>query len=176
VSNLAGTNYGYSWTNNGSGQVVSTAPELTIVSTTELLLTVRDNLTDCQGEDLQLVDVYEPLDVAVTVDQQACQDNNLVVLSATVRPAQDVSYEWFLNDVALRDTLNFVQTFNEGLYRAEVTDLATGNCQASGELLITRAPVTPSNIEPLYIICPEPPASEVALIEPGDFITYLGVK
>jgi gliding motility-associated-like protein len=176
VSNLAGTNYGYSWTNNGSGQVVSTAPELTIVSTTELLLTVRDNLTDCQGEDLQLVDVYEPLDVAVTVDQQACQDNNLVVLSATVRPAQDVSYEWFLNDVALRDTLNFVQTFNEGLYRAEVTDLATGNCQASGELLITRAPVTPSNIEPLYIICPEPPASEVALIEPGDFITYLGVN
>lgn len=176
VGNLTGTNYSYSWVNNSSGQVVSTAPSLTVVSSTEFLLTVRDQLTGCQGDDLQLVDVYQPLDVAVTVDRQACQDNNLVVLSATVSPAQSVSYEWFLNDIQLRDTLNFVQTFNEGLYRAEVTDIATGNCMASGELLITRAPVTPSNIEPLYIICPEPPANEVALIEPGNFITYLAVN
>jgi gliding motility-associated-like protein len=176
VTNLSGTNYAYSWVNNGTGQVVSTAPSLTIISSTEFLLTVRDQLTGCQGDDLQLVDVYQPLDVAVTVDRQACQDNNLVVLSATVSPAQNVIYEWFLNDIQLRDTLNFVQTFNEGLYRAEVTDVATGNCMASGELLITRAPVTPSNIEPLYIICPEPPANEVALIEPGNFITYLAVN
>ena len=87
-----------------------------------------------------------------------------------------MSYEWFLNDIRLRDTVSFVQTFNQGLYRAEVTDRATGNCSASGELLITRAPVTPSNIEPVYIICPEPPSSEVALIEPGNFVTFIAFK
>jgi len=173
VTNLTGTNYSYSWENNSTGQVVSTAPSLTITRSTEFLLTVRDQLTGCQGEDLQQVDVYEPISVAVTVDQQACQNGNMVTLTAAVVPNQNVSYEWFLNDVQLRDTLNFVQTFNEGLYRADVTDVATGNCTASGELLITRAPVTPSDIEPLYIICPEPPAEEVALIEPGNFVTYL---
>jgi gliding motility-associated-like protein len=173
VSGLTGTNYSYSWTNNSTGQVVSSAPSITITTSAEYLVTVRDQLTGCQGDDLQQVDVYQLLSVAVTVDRQACQDNNMVTLSATVMPTQNVKYEWFLNEVQLRDTLNFVQTFNEGLYRAEVTDAATGNCTASGELLITRAPVTPSNIEPLYIICPEPPANEVALIDAGDFITYL---
>jgi gliding motility-associated-like protein len=73
----------------------------------------------------------------------------------------------------LRDTVASFGTFNEGLYRADVTDRATGNCTASGDLQINRAPVTPSNMEPLYVICPEPPTNDVVVIEPGDFITYL---
>jgi gliding motility-associated-like protein len=169
-------NYSYIWRNNSTGQVISNAPAISITTSAEYLVTVRDQSTGCQGEDQQQVDVYQPLSVAVTVDRQACQDNNMVTLSAAAVPAQSVRYEWFLNDVKLRDTVAFVQTFNEGLYRAEVTDRATGNCKASGELLITRAPITPSNIEPVYIICPEPPSSEVALIEPGDFVTYISFQ
>lgn len=176
VDNLTGTNYSYTWTNNSTGQVISNAPAISISTSSELALTVRDQITGCQGDDLEQVDVYQPLSVAVTVDRQACQDNNMVTLSATAVPTQSVSYEWFLNDIRLRDTVSFVQTFNQGLYRAEVTDRATGNCSASGELLITRAPVTPSNIEPVYIICPEPPSSEVALIEPGNFVTFIAFK
>jgi hypothetical protein len=154
ITNLTGTNYSYAWVNNANGQLVSNAPSVSIANSIEFQLTVRDQLTGCQGEDIQQVDVYQPLDVAVTVDRQACQDNNMVTLTATVLPAQNVTYEWYLNDVLLRDTVNFVETFNEGLYRAEVTDVASGSCTASGELLITRAPITPSNIEPFYIICP----------------------
>lgn len=173
IANLPGGNYSYTWVNNTTSQQISNAPQITIVSSTELSLTVRDQLSGCQGEDLQQVDVYQPLTVNVTVDRQACQDNNLVTLTANVVPAQSVTYTWFLNNVLLRDETRDLPTFNQGIYRAVVTDVLSGNCSASGELQITRAPVTPSNIEPQYIICPEPPANEIALIEPGDFVTYL---
>ncbi len=173
VTNLPPGSYSYSWVNNSSSQLISNAPEITIVSSVELFLTVRDQLTGCQGEDIQQVDVYQPLSVNVTVDQQACQDNNLVTLTASVTPSQSVTYEWFLNNVRLRDETRDLPTFNEGLYRAVVTDVLTGSCSASGELQITRAPVTPSNIEPQYIICPEPPSNDVAVIEPGNFVVYL---
>ena len=166
VTNLSGSNYSYLWTTG------ETAPLITITTSLQLDIVVRDQSTGCQGLDTMLVDVYQPLSVAVTVDQQACQDGNLVTLTANVTPNQPVSYEWYLNDVLLRDTVANLQTFNEGLFRADVTDVATENCTASGDLQITRAPVTPSDIEPLYVICPEPPANEIAEIVPGDFITY----
>ncbi len=159
-------NYSYLWSTS------STSPSITITTSAEYNITVRDQNTGCQGADTLQVDVYEPLSVALTVDRQACENGNLVTLTATAFPTQAVSYEWYLNDIKLRDTISFLETFNQGLYRSDVTDEATGNCQASGELQITRAPVTPSNIEPLYVICPEPPANEVAVIEPGNFITY----
>ncbi len=162
VTNLSGNNYSYLWSTN------STAPSITATVSGEYNVVVRDQATGCQGDDIQQVDVYQPLTVALTVDQQACQDENLVTLTATPSE-QGVSYQWFLNDIELRDTLSMLSTFNEGLYRATIS---TSNCSASGELQITRAPLTPSNIEPEYIICPEPPANEVAIIEPGDFITY----
>ncbi|MCG8308033.1 MAG: PKD domain-containing protein [Cytophagales bacterium] len=167
VANLSGSNYSYLWTTG------ETAPSITITTSQLLDIVVRDQSTGCQGLDTLQVDVYQPLNVAVTVDQQACQDGNLVTLTSTVTPSQSVRYEWYLNDVLLRDTTTNLSTFNEGLFRSEVTDVATGNCRASGELQIVRAPVTPSDIDPQYVICPEPPASEVAVIEPGDFITYL---
>jgi hypothetical protein len=167
VTNLSGANYSYLWSTS------STSPSITINTSSLYDVSVRDQNTGCSGVNALQVDVYEPLNVAVTVDQQACEDGNLVTLTAFAVPTQAVSYEWFLNDVKLRDTTAILETFNQGLYRANVTDLTTGNCQAFGELQITRAPVTPSNIVPLYVICPEPPANEVAVIEPGDFITYL---
>lgn len=166
VTNLTGTNYSYLWSTN------STAPSITITTSAEYNVVVRDQSTGCQGLDTAIVDVYEPLSVAVTVDQQACQDGNLITLTSNVTPAQDVTYTWFLNGFELADTDVDLETLNEGLYRSEVVDVATGNCTASGELQITRAPVTPSNVEPLYVICPEPPANEMAVIEPGDFMNY----
>ncbi len=165
VSNLTGVNYSYLWSTNSS------APSITITSSEVLDIVVRDQNTGCQGLDTLLVDVYEQLNVAVTVDQQACDDGNLVTLTANIVPTQSVSYKWFQNDIELRDTTANLQTFNEGLFRSDVTS-TSGNCLASGELLIARAPTTPSNIDPRYIICPEPPANESAIIEPGDFITY----
>ncbi|MCK5371040.1 MAG: gliding motility-associated C-terminal domain-containing protein, partial [Cyclobacteriaceae bacterium] len=167
VTNLTGTNYSYLWSTGSS------APSITITTSALYDITVRDQNTGCQGDDALQVDVYEPLNVAVTVDQQACEDGNLVTLSAIVIPNQAVTYQWFLNGAELGDTDADLETGNQGLYRADVTDVATGNCVASGELQITRAPVTPSNIDPLYVICPAPPANEIAIIEPGNFITYL---
>ena len=167
VGNLTGTSYSYLWSTS------STAPSITITASAEYNVTVRDQSTGCQGQDTLLVDVYQPLTVTVTVDQQACQDGNMVTLTAAASPIQDVTYRWFLNGFELADTDQNLETFNEGLYQADITDVATGNCTASGDLEINRAPVTPSNIEPVYVICPEPPADEVAIIEPGDFITYL---
>lgn len=167
VSNIPSGNYSYLWSNG------STAPSITITATGTYDVTVRDQATSCSGDTLVQTEVYQQINVAVTVDQQACQDGNLVTLTATTVPNQPVTYEWFLNNVQLRDTTASVSTFNEGLYRVDVTDIATGNCTVSGDLQITRAPNTPSNIDPSYTICPEPPASEVAVIEPGDFITYL---
>ena len=166
VTNLIGTNYSYLWSTS------STAPSITITASAEYNLVVRDQNTGCQGQDTLIVDVYEPLSVTVSVDQQACDDGNLVTLTANVIPNQGVTYEWFLNDVLLAGAEADLETFNEGLFRADVTDIATGNCTASGELQINRAPITPSNIDPLYVICPEPPANEIAIIEPGDFLNY----
>lgn len=163
VTNLTGTNYSYLWSTS------STAPSITVSTSNQYDVIVRDQSTGCQGDDTLQVDVYQPLTVAVTVDQQACQNGNLVTLTASAVPTQTVSYEWFLNNVQLRDTVANLPSFNEGLYRANVL---TGNCQAFGELQINRAPVTASAIEPLYVICPEPPANEIAVIEPGDFINY----
>jgi gliding motility-associated-like protein len=40
---------------------------------------------------------------------------------------------------------------------------------------VARAPVTPSNVQPSFIICPEPPLNEVAVVEPGDFVNYLAI-
>lgn len=168
VTNLTGTNYSYLWSTN------STAPSITITTSAEYNIVVRDQNTGCQGLDTLLVDVYEPLRVDVIVDQQACQDGNLVTLTSIVTPAQDVTYQWFLNDFELAGTEMDLGTFNEGLYRSDVTDVATGNCTASGELTINRAPITISDIEPVYVICPEPPANEIAVIEPGDFLNYYG--
>jgi hypothetical protein len=167
VISLTGTNYSYLWSTG------ATTPSITISNSALYSVTVREQSTGCQGDDTLQVDVYQPITVNVTVDQQACQDGNLVTLTANVVPVQAVRYEWFLNNVQLRDTTMSFGTFNEGLYRADVTDVATGNCTASGDLEINRAPVTPSNIDPRYVICPEPPAEEIAVIEPGDFITYL---
>jgi gliding motility-associated-like protein len=175
VGDLLGDNFSYSWIDNQTGQSIGVAPSITLTRTTDLLLNVRDQQTGCLGEDALIVDVYQPFDVTVSVDQQACQDNNLVVVSATVDPDQPSTYEWFLNEVPIAETSSSVETFNEGLFRAVVTN-QDGTCSASGELLITRAPVTPSSILPFYIICPEPPVEEVAVIAPGNFVTYLGFE
>jgi gliding motility-associated-like protein len=81
-----------------------------------------------------------------------------------------VTWEWYLNDVLLRDTTSYLPTFNQGLFRVEAF---VGACRNAEEVDLLRAPINPSYIEPEYVICPEPPTSEVAIIEPGDFVSYL---
>ncbi len=164
VTNLGTSSYSYLWSTG------SAAPSITISNSAVYDVTVRDQITGCQGTDSRQVDVFQPLTVNVTVDKQACQDGNQVVLTATPVPNQTVTYQWYLNGFQLATTTSTLPTFNQGIYDAIVN---TGTCQAMGSLEIARAPVTPSNVEPLYVICPEPPANEVALIEPGDFVTYL---
>lgn len=168
ITGLTGANYSYLWS------TASTSPSITVTVSNQYDVIVRDQNTGCQGDDTLQVEVYEPLNVALTVDQQACEDGNLVTLTATAVPTQAVSYEWFLNNAKLNNTSADLPTSGQGLYQATITDVATGNCQATGDLQITRAPVTISTIDPLYVICPEPPANEVAVIEPGNFLNYYG--
>ena len=157
-------NYTYLWSTGQTGPVIQ------ISQSNDYGVIVRSQTTGCQDADTAFVEVFSPFSVNVTVDQIACKNGNLVTLTATPTPApQPVSYQWFLNDVKLRDTTATLQTFNEGQYRAVVS---SQGCSFSGELGINRAPVTPSDIDPEYIICPEPPAEETAVIEPGDFVVY----
>ncbi|NJN26485.1 MAG: PKD domain-containing protein [Cyclobacteriaceae bacterium] len=161
-----GSNYSYLWS------TASTAPSITINSSGQYDVTVRDQGTGCSGFAAAPIEVFSPIAVSVSVDQQACENDNMVTLTANVSPPQDVTYAWFLNGIKLRDETASFGTFNEGLYEVEVTDVASGLCTASGDLEINRAPITPSNIEPVYVICPEPPANEVAILAPGDFVNY----
>jgi PKD repeat protein len=165
VNAIPGGNYSHLWSTGQVGQVIQ------VNQSGNYGVTIQSQVTGCTAQDNADVQVFQPFVVNVTVDQQPCLNENLITLTAVPIPAQgQISYEWFLNNVELRDTTSALETFNEGLFRADLT--VGGVCTSSGTLEIIRAPVTPSEIDPEYRVCPEPPANEVAEIEPGNFLFY----
>ncbi len=158
--------YSYLWSTNDVG------PVIVINSSNTYDVRVRDQATGCETTASALVDVYQPITVTVDIDQIACQDGNIVTLTAVPVPPQQVTYNWLLNGVDLGQTAATLLTGDEGLFSVVVS---TGDCDATGDLQVVRLPVTPSNVQPSFVICPEPPKNDVAVVEPGDFVNYLAV-
>jgi gliding motility-associated-like protein len=156
-------NFSYLWNTGATG------PVIVIQQTDTYSVTVREQATGCQNQASLLVEVFQPFAVDIALDDQPCQDNNPVTLTASVFPVQPVTWEWLLEGAPLSETSSTLVTREEGLFQAVAF---VGVCSAFGELQVVRLPVTPSDVEPEYLICPEPPADEVAVIQPGDFVVY----
>jgi gliding motility-associated-like protein len=160
-------NYSYLWSTGDIG------PVIVISATNTYSVTVRDQATGCDTAASAQVEVYEPIDVNVSLDAVPCEDGNVVTLEADAQPPQTVTYRWSLNGAELPgETNSTLSTREEGQFGVVVS---TGDCDASGQLQVVRLPVTPSDVQPSFVICPEPPKNDVALVEPGNFVNYTAI-
>lgn len=159
-------NYSYAWNPGGGvGEVIS------VSSSGTYTVTVRDQASSCEAMASADVEIYEVLTVVLAVNEQPCDNANPVTLFTTLNPDQPVTYSWYLdNQLLAGETRDTLQTIDEGLFQVRVT---TGNCDASDELSIVRAPASPLFLDPSHAICPEPPVDEVVTVEiPQEYIFY----
>ncbi|MCC5927659.1 MAG: PKD domain-containing protein [Cyclobacteriaceae bacterium] len=159
-------NYSYVWTPAGPN-----APVFAINQTTSVSVTVRNQATGCEGSTGPvLYEIFDEFTVVLSVDPQPCDDGEPVTLSTALsRTVASPAYRWFQNQVLLQPETSSTHTsFGAGVFRVEVTEGGTG-CRADASLQIVRLPVTPIDIEPRFVICPDPPASEIAFIDVAQF-------
>ncbi len=106
----------------------------------------------------------------MTADPQACDNGNVVTITSEVNQAS-VSYAWLQNNSNLPgENQSTLETTGAGQFLVRVT--SQDNCQAEAGLQLARLPATPADIEPNFVICPDPPANEIAIVTPGDFVFY----
>ena len=159
-------NYSYSWAPTGDvGEVISIANSGTYI------VTVRDQASTCEATATADVEVYNPISVLLTVNEQPCDNGNPVTLSTALNPIQPVTYSWYLdNQLLAGETLDSLETTAQGTFLVMVT---TGHCDASDEINIVRAPSSPRFLDPSHTICPEPPVNEVVSVEiPQEYTFY----
>ena len=73
---LGSGNYSYLWSTGATG------PGVTVTSTGNYDVELRDQATGCDTTTAAFVDVFAPLSVTIAVDQVACDDNNEIILTA----------------------------------------------------------------------------------------------
>jgi gliding motility-associated-like protein len=170
-----GTNYSFLWTDNTVGGVnVLPAPTTgDSISYQNLSVVAVNQQTGCEGNDGPVnVTTYLDYDVFLT-STIACDDGSPITLTANILniSASNIdTYDWTGPEPGLGNlNTQAVVVNNEGAYEVITT---WGVCLETASLNVARAPVTDANIDPLYQICSEPPANEVVLLEPGDFVSY----
>jgi gliding motility-associated-like protein len=170
-----GTNYSFLWTDNTVGGVnVLPAPTTgDSISYQNLSVVAVNQQTGCEGNDGPVnVTTYLDYDVFLT-STIACDDGSPITLTANIlniSTSNIDTYDWTGPEPGLGNlNTQAVVVNNEGAYEVITT---WGVCLETASLNVARAPVTDANIDPLYQICSEPPANEVVLLEPGDFVSY----
>jgi gliding motility-associated-like protein len=170
-----GTNYSFLWTDGTVGGVnVLPAPTTgEFIDYQNLSVVVVNQQTGCEGNDGP-VDVRTYLDYNVFLTSTiACDDGSPITLTANILniSASNIdTYDWTGPEPGLGNlNTQAVIVNNEGAYEVMTT---WGVCMETASLNVARAPVTDANIDPLYQICSEPPANEVVILEPGNFVSY----
>jgi gliding motility-associated-like protein len=170
-----GTNYSYLWSDGNVGAVnVLPAPTTgEFIDYQNLSVVVVNQQTGCEGNDGP-VDVRTYLDYSVFLTSTiACDDGSPITLTANILNISSSNidtYDWMGPEPGIGNlNTQAIVVNNNGMYEVMTT---WGVCTRTAELNVTRSPVTPANIEPLYQICSEPPSNEVVILEPGNFISY----
>jgi len=139
-----------------------------------IAVTVADQQSGCayttQPEDYE---TYTDYSVFLTSDP-ACDDGEDIRITANILniPATDIdTYTWSGPESGIEDlNQQTIRIQDEGLYA--VTTNWNG-CEDNSSLSIARNPVTYSGYnDSLFVICPEPPANEVKILDVTRFVSY----
>ena len=170
-----GTNYSYLWTNGTVGQFNILPPPASgdFINYQNISVTLTNQQTGCTGSDGPVnVTTYQDYTVFLS-SSIACDDGGDITISANILNISSdniESYSWDGPQVGIgRFDERVITIDTEGTYTV-TTDW--NGCKETAATTIVRSPVTPSNIDPVYQFCPEPPANEIVVVRPGTFISY----
>jgi gliding motility-associated-like protein len=170
-----GNNYSYLWSDGTIGAVnVLPAPTTgEFADYQNLSVEVVNQQNGCQGNDGPIdVRTYQDYDVFLT-SSIACDDGSPITINANILNISSSNidtYDWTGPEPGIGGLNTQAIVVNEeGAYQV-IT--AWGVCLETADLNVARSPVTPSDIEPLYQICSEPPANETVFLVPGNFVSY----
>lgn len=173
---LPGTNYSYLWSyNNAVGDRITLPAPASGDSTSynNISVDVVNQQNGCRGSDGPInVSTYQDYSVFLT-SSIACENGNPVTLTANILNISSNnidSFSWSGPQPGLNNmNSQSIDVQEEGSYQVITS---WNNCERSASINVDRSPVTETNLQPFYAICPEPPANESVILEVGDFVSY----
>ncbi|MBO6496119.1 MAG: gliding motility-associated C-terminal domain-containing protein [Roseivirga sp.] len=127
--------YNYRWT-NGSGDVIGTSRVITVTTTDNYTLTVREagDLT-CSGTYSEAIDIPEELEATIT-SSPACDDGSPVTLTVDVTSGNATSFTWVRGEnTPVPQTGSTISVDEEGAYTVTISN---GTCSIQRSINVRR--------------------------------------
>lgn len=171
-------NFLYRWSINNVFQPSLGGPVVTATQANDgqqFSVSIFSPVTGCESTSNALI---VQVDDELTVDLTSTTPCEGSPFTLTATPSRTATFQWTLNGNAISGQNNStLQEQRAGLYR--VTALAAA-CEATDQIDITLAPVTPGLLNDQVFICPDPanpdPNTRSVELRPGDFLSYDWLK